>query len=463
MSNDFRNADFRVSAPQPGPPRPYRFPDVTRKTLANGLEVLVTENHNAPIVSLRALVRSGSDRDTPELAGLASLVADLLDEGAGDRDAIRLAEDIGLLGGAMGTGSDWDASYISVDVLSRNLGSLVDIMADIIQRPRFDDDSLERMRSERLMELLQQRDEPSTIAAKRFARLLYGTGTYGNSTSGSVESVGRITNDDVRTFFARHYLPNNAAMIVAGDVKAEEAIALIEKAFASWQPGPEPERPSVTPQPVEPSRIYLIDRPQAVQSEIRIGHLGVPRSTEDYFALSVMNALLGGVFNSRINLNLREKHGYTYGARSVFGFRRQSGPFVVSAPVRNEVTRESVHEVLNELRRIRTGDVEEQELADTKNYLMGVFPATVQSASDVAGRLVDMELYDLPDDYFDHYRENIGAIGKAEVERVAQKYIDPDRAVIVIVGSAQEVREPLLGLGMPIHSLDIDGNALLQS
>jgi zinc protease len=455
MSND-----FRATAPQPGPPRPYHFPDVTRKTLANGLEVLVTENHNAPIVSLRALVRSGSDHDTPELAGLASLVAELLDEGAGDRDAIRLAEDIGLLGGAMGTGSDWDASYISVDVLSRNLAPLVDILADIIQRPRFDDDSLERVRSERLMEILQQRDEPGAIAGKRFARLLYGTGAYGNSTSGNMESVARITNDDVRAFFGRHYLPNNAAIVIAGDVLAADAIALIEKAFASWQPGPDPGRPSVTPQPVDSSRIYLIDRPQAVQSEIRIGHLGVPRSTEDYFALSVMNALLGGVFNSRINLNLREKHGYTYGARSAFGFRRQPGPFVVSAPVRNEVTRESVNEVLNELRRIRTGDVEARELDDTKSYLMGVFPATVQSASDVASRLVDMELYDLPDDYFDHYRENIGAIGKAEVERVAQKYIDPDRALIVIVGNASQVREPLAGLGMPIHTLDLEGNAI---
>ncbi|HWS73081.1 MAG TPA: pitrilysin family protein, partial [Thermoanaerobaculia bacterium] len=329
--------------------------------------------------------------------------------------------------------------------------------------PRFDDDSLERVRSERLMEILQQRDEPGAIAGKRFARLLYGTGAYGNSTSGSMESVARVTNDDVRAFFGRHYLPNNAAIVVAGDVLAADAIALIEKAFASWQPGPDPGRPHVTPQAVPESRIYLIDRPQAVQSEIRIGHLGVPRSTEDYFSLSVMNALLGGVFNSRINLNLREKHGYTYGARSAFGFRRQSGPFVVSAPVRNEVTRESVNEVLNELRRIRTGDVEERELNDTKSYLMGVFPATVQSASDVASRLVDMELYDLPDDYFDHYRENIGAIGKAEVERVAQKYIDPERALIVIVGNASQVREPLAGLGMPIHTLDIEGNAVPQS
>jgi len=197
-----------------------------------------------------------------------------------------------------------------------------------------------------------------------------------------------------------------------------------------------------------------------VQSEIRVGHVGVARSTEDYFAISVMNSILGGVFNSRINLNLRERHGYTYGARSAFAFRRAPGPFVVSAPVRNEVTRESVSEILNELRRIRTGDLEDRELDDTKSYLMGVFPATVQTASDIASRLLDMELYGLPDDYFDRYRENISAIGKDDVARVAQKYIDPDRALIVIVGNANQIREPLGNLGIPLHEIDIEGNAV---
>jgi len=183
-------------------------------------------------------------------------------------------------------------------------------------------------------------------------------------------------------------------------------------------------------------------------------------TSKNSFSLPMMNALVGVVFNSRINLNLREKHGYTYGARSTFAFRRQAGPFVVSAPVRNEVTRESVTEVLAELRRIRTGDIETRELEDTKNYLMGSFPSTVQTASDIAGRLVDMELYDLPANYFDRYRENIGAISKHDVEHVAEKYIDPDRVIIVIVGNASQIREPLGTLGMPIHELDIEGTPI---
>ena len=447
----------RTRAPAPAAPRPYHFPHVTRRALANGLRVLVAENHNAPLASLRTLVRSGADHDTAELAGLASFTAELLDEGAGARDAVRLAEDLGLLGATLGSGADWDASYVSIDVLSRNVDEAFAILSDVDRRPMLPPSSLERLRSERLMELLQQRDEPAAIAAKRFSSLIYGTGAYGNTILGNPESVARIAAGDVRRYYAAHFVPNNCSIVIAGDVDTAKALDAAERLFGDWPAAELPPRPTVVPQQFSEARIYLIDRPSAVQSEIRVGHIGVARTTEDYFALSVMNALLGGVFNSRINLNLRERHGYTYGARSMFAFRRQPGPFVVSAPVRNEVTRESVSEVIAELRRIRTGDVEERELSDTKNYLMGVFPATVQSAGDVAGRLLDMELYDLPHDYFDRYRENIGGVMKEDIERVAKRYIDPDRAVIVIVGNATQIREPLGELGVPIHEMDIDG------
>lgn len=450
----------RTTAPAPAPPRPYRFPHVTRATLPSGLRILVTESRNAPLVSLRALVRSGADHDVAETAGLASITADLLDEGAGERDAIRLAEDVGTLGGALATGADWDASYVSLDVLSRTAEPAVEIFGDVTARATLPADGLDRVRAERLNDLLQQRNEPAAIAGKRFANLLYGTGSYGNTVGGNPDSVARITLDDVRRFHREHYLPNNTSVVVSGDLDPAATVELITRAFASWQPGPEPPRPAIQPRPIEGSAVYVIDRPQAVQSEIRIGHLGVARSSEDYFPLSVMNSILGGVFNSRINLNLREQHGYTYGARSQFAFRRQAGPFVVAAPVRNEVTREAVSEMLVELRRIRSGDIEDRELDDTRNYLMGVFPATVQTASEIAGRLIDMELYGLAEDYFDRYRENIAAVTKDDVVRVAQKYIDADRLFIVVVGNAKDIREPLGTLGLPMHELDIDGNVM---
>ncbi|HEX2059854.1 MAG TPA: pitrilysin family protein [Thermoanaerobaculia bacterium] len=450
----------RSIAPQPTAPRPYHFPHITRETLANGLRILVAETRNAPLVSLRALIPAGADHDTAQLAGLASITADMLDEGAGDRDAIQLAEEIGLLGGALGTGADWDASYISLDVLSRNMAPSLEIFGDVTVRPTLPADGLERVRAERLNDILQQRNEPNAIAGKRFANLLYGTGVYGNTIIGNADSVPRITLDDVRRFYKTHYIPNHSSVVVSGDVDAAAVIELVKRALGEWEPGTAPAHPVASPRPIDASRIYVIDRPQAVQSEIRVGHLGVPRACEDYFPLSVMNAIFGGVFNSRINLNLRERHGYTYGARSQFVFRRQAGPFVVSAPVRNEVTRESVAEMLSELRRIRTGDIDDRELDDTKNYLMGVFPATVQTATDIASRLVDMELYGLPEDYFDRYRENIAAVTREEITRVANKYLDPDRVLIVIVGNAKDIREPLGTLGFPLHELDIDGNAL---
>jgi zinc protease len=450
----------RSIPPSPTEPRPYHFPHITRATLPNGLRILVAENHNAPLVSLRALVRSGADHDTVQTAGLASTVAEMLDEGAGSRDAIQLAEEVGLLGASLATGADWDATYVSLDVLARNAAPSTEIFGDVTARPTLPADGLERVRAERLNEIIQQRNEPAAIAGKRFANLLYGTGVYGNSVVGNAETVARLTIEDVQRFYREHYIPNHSSVVVSGDLDAQQAIDLVTRALGEWQRGPEPPRPVLDARPIETSRIYVVDRPQAVQSEIRVGHIGVPRSCEDYFPLSVMNAIFGGVFNSRINLNLRERHGYTYGARSQFAWRRQAGPFVVAAPVRNEVTRESVEEMLSELRRIRTGDIEDRELDDTKSYLMGVFPATVQTASDIASRLVDMELYGLPEDYFDRYRENIAAVTKDEITRVANKYLDPDRVLIVIVGSAKDIRVPLGGLGLPLHEMDIDGNML---
>lgn len=453
----------RTTAPAPTAPRPYHFPHIARTTLPNGLRILVAENHNAPLVSVRALIRSGADHDTAATAGLATITADMLDEGAGDRDAIRIAEDIGLLGGALGTGADWDASYVSLDVLSRTAEESLAIFGDVTARATLPEDALERVRAERLNDLLQQRNEPAAIAGKRFSSLIYGTGAYGNSTQGNPESVARLALDDVRNFYRTHYIPNHSSVVVSGDVDPARAVELVTRVLGDWQRGPEPPRPAIDPRALDACRIYVIDRPQAVQSEIRVGHLGVARSTEDYFAVSVMNAVFGGVFNSRINLNLRERHGYTYGARSQFAFRRQAGPFVIAAPVRNEVTRESVSEILGELRRMRSGDIEDRELDDVKSYLMGVFPATVQTASDIASRLVDMELYDLPEDYFDRYRENIAAVSKEEITRVANKYLDPDRVLIVVVGSAAQIREPLGSLGFPMHEMDIDGNMLAVS
>lgn len=453
---------FRAQAPAPAAARPYRFPDVTRITLDNGMRVLVAENHNAPLVSIRVLVRSGADHDPADHSGLAAMTADLLDEGAGGRTALQIAEDVGGLGGTLQTGAGWDSSFASIDLLSRNAERGLGIIADVVMRPAFAAAEVDRVRKERLTTLLQQRDQAATIASNRFEQFVYGGTPYGRTILGVEATLRRITRSDVTSFHKRHYLPNNVSLIITGDITPAAAREMAQRAFASWKRGADVAAVRVAPQAMESSRIFLVDRPQAVQSEIRIGHVGVARSTPDYFPLLTMNSLLGGVFGSRINLNLRERHGYTYGARSSFAYRREAGPFVVSTPVRNEVTGASVREILSELQRIRSGDVTDDELRDAKNYLMGVFPNTVQTASDLASRLTEMELYGLPENYFDTYRERIAGVTREDIAHVANKYVHPDRVAIVVVGRVSDVQPQLSELQIPVATYDIEGRQIAR-
>lgn len=451
---------FRATAPQPGPPRPYEFPDVTRATLSNGMRVLIAENHTAPLVTVRAVVRSGAGHDPADHAGLASLTADMLDEGAGKWNAIQIAEEVGNLGASMGSGADWDTSFVSLDILSRNLARGMDIFSEVLRNPSFPAKEFDRIRKEQLTRIMQQRDQAPVIAGNRFAGFVYGGTPYANPINGTRKSVEKTSRDDVQSFYRRHYVPNNISLIITGDVRPEEVRALAEKKFGSWRRGTAVPDVSVSPRAMDGSRIFVVDRPEAVQSEIRVGHVGVPRSTDDYFSLLTMNSILGGVFGSRINLNLRERNGYTYGARSSFAFRRQAGPFLVSAPVRNEVTLESVREIMNELRRIRSGDLTDSELNDAKNYLMGVFPASVQSALALALRLQEMELYGLPEDYFETYRERIGRLSKDDITSAANRYVNPDQVAIVVVGKASAIKEKLSTLGTPLGLYDLEGNPI---
>lgn len=449
---------FRATPPQPGAPRPYEFPEVTRVTLPNGMRLLIAENHTAPLVTVRAVVRSGSAHDPADQAGLASITADMLDEGAGKWNAIQIAEGVGDLGASLSTGADWDASSVTLDILSRSLPSGMNLVAEVLRNPTFPAKEFDRIRKEQLTTIIQQKDQAPIIAGNRFAGFVYQGTPYANPVIGTEQSVRKTKRSDVQNFYRRHYVPNNISLIIAGDVMPDQARALAEKKFGSWKRGLDVPEVTISPRSMESSRVFVVDRPEAVQSEIRVGHVGVPRNTEDYFRLLTMNSVLGGVFGSRINLNLREKHGYTYGARSTFAFRRQAGPFTVSAPVRNEVTLESVQEIMNELRRIRSGDVTDAELSDAKNYLMGVFPATVQSASALASRLLEMDLYGLSPDFFETYRERIATLSRDDITSAANRYVNPEKVAIVIVGKASEIREKLGSLNTPVGVYDLEGN-----
>ena len=449
--------DFRAKAPAPGPARPYRFPEVERITLDNGLRVLIARTTNAPLVTVRAAIRSGAAHDPMNKPGLATLTADLAEEGAGSRNAIRLAEDIGTLGASLNAGADWDLSWVNLDILGTQLPQGFAMFADVLRSPRFEAADFDRVKRERITALAQQRDQAVAIAGNRFAQFVYGESAYGRPMLGTEAAMNAITRDDVRGFHRRHWIPNNTSLIITGDVDVATARNLANQHFGAWKRGSDVPDVTIAAPPIPRAQIYLVDRPAAVQSEIRVGHAGVSRATEDYFPLITMNAILGGLFTSRLNLNLRERHGYTYGARSQFAFRRQAGPFFASTAVRNAVTTESVRETISELNRLRSGDITDTELEFAKNYLMGVFPATVEAASQLAQRVQELELYGLTPDYFDQYRQRIAAVTKADIARVAQKYVDPDKSVILVVGKASEVGEPLRALGIPMTIYDIEG------
>lgn len=452
----------RTSSPEPRSPRPYRFPSIRRETLGNGLRVRIATARHAPLVSVRLVVRGGADHDPIDRAGLASLTAGMLDEGAGERDALGVAAAVGRIGAFLGTGADWDSSWTWLDALTTHLEEGLDVFSDVVMRPRFDEGELERVRNDRLTAILQQRDDPATVAALRFSALVFEGSRYGAPMNGTEETVGRISRDDVISFWSRHMVPSRSSLIVAGDIDPDRALQVVRDRFEEWSGADCGADASIVGVDGDSPMLRIIDRPQSVQSEIRVGHVGLPRSSDDYFPVVVMNSILGEIFNSRIMLNLRERHGYTYGARSSFAFRRNAGPFVVSTAVRNEVTAEAIREILGELERIRSGDVTTAELDASKNYLMGVFPATVQTVNDLASRIQEMELYGLADDYFDRYRERIGEVTVDDVTRVARARVHPERARIVVVGSAEAIRKPLESLEVPMSVHDLDGRPVAE-
>lgn len=448
------NSDFRATAPLPAAPRPFHFPEVERLTLSNGLRILLARSGDAPLTAVRVVVRDGSDQDPYGRAGLASLTSEMLDEGTATRGAIDIASEVADLGASLGAGADWDASYVALDVLSRNLIAGLELVADVVRHPAFDDAELDRVRDERLTSIIQNRDEASVVAGETFARIVFGSSPYGSPSIGTEESVRAVSREEIARFYATRYRPPNLSIAITGDFDARPAVKLVESLLGDWSGGGSaPERREIDPRGPATSSITLVDRPQSVQSEIRIGHVGLDRATPDYFPIVVMNAILGGVFTSRLNMNLRERNAFTYHVRSGFGMRRGRGPFVVSTAVRNDVTGAAVREILEELRRIGSGDVTRGELDEVKNYIGGVFPQSVATASSLAGRLEEMEVHALSPEWFDHYRDRLAAVTADDVVRVAREHVWPDRASIVVVGNAGEVAPQLEGLGFPVEQV----------
>jgi zinc protease len=448
----------RSKPPALGPPPSVDLPAIQKRMLSNGLPVWIVETHEVPVVQVSLVVLVGSGDDPASRFGLASLTAAMLDEGAGSRSALEIADAVEFVGATLSTSSSFDASAIRLNVPVERLEAALPVMADVVQRPTFPDGELDRLRQERITALIQARDEPESISPLAFARLLYGPmHRYGTGAAGTERTLKAMTTQDLKAFHASYYQPANSTLVVVGDITADRATGQLEKQFGAWKGGAPAKRAAVTTAAQRPGgEIVIVDKPAAEQSQIRIGWIGVARDTPDYFVLQVLNTILGGSFTSRLNQNLREKNGYAYGAGSRFDMRLAPGPFFAAAGVQTDKTAEALREFFNELNAI-TKPVPEDELNKAKSYIVLGFPSEFETTGDLSARMEELFVYKLPDNYFEQYVPRIRSVTSADVQKAAAKYIQPSRFTVVVVGDRTTIETGIRALNLgPVRVVSVD-------
>jgi zinc protease len=452
------DAAFRASPPAPAPEPGFTVPAFKRFKLKNGLEVVLAEFHDLPLVDLNLYVKSGGAANPPELAGLADLTRRMLEEGTKTRSAPEIADQLAALGAVLSGGSAWDASNAGLSILTKNLDAGLDVFADLVTNPAFAENDFTRLRSNTLTAISRRKDTPPTIASLAFTKLVYGAKhPYGWPQTGVEASLEKMTVGDVRKFYDRHWRPNNAVLIVAGDVTEAFLRPKLEAAFKGWKSRPVAAAKLPAPAPAsDKTKIFLIDKADAVQSSVRLGMVGIQRTNPDFFPVMVMNMIFGGGFY-RLDLNLREGKAWTYGVRSSFEARKSPGPFSAGGEFVAPHTAESVAEILKELNGMRDADVSDAELARAKDQIIKSFPARFATRSTTSSQLADIAIYGLPDRYLADYPKKVAAVTKDDVRRVARKYMDPARLTVVVVGDQKSVKGPLEKVGT-VEVRDLDGN-----
>ena len=445
--------------PQPGESHPYSFPGFERRVLANGMSLIVAPVHKLPLVTVVAVIEAGASSDPLGREGLAGLVANMLPEGTASHDGEALALRFEGLGASIHTSADWNVATASLTVMSQRLEPALALFADMLTAPSFPARELERLKAERLADLMKLRTEPRGLADEMTSRFIYAPESrYAKPEAGSATSVAAIDARDIGELYAARYRPAAVTLVMAGDVTVDAATALAERVFGGWRGTTPTSQGVVDAATAAPRAVHVIAKPDAPQSELRIAHVGVPRVHPDYFRVVVMNALLGGLFSSRINLNLRERNAFTYGARSEFDWRRGAGPFVISTAVASSVTVAAAREALAEVDRMRSQPVDNDELTLATSYLDGVFPIRYETTSAIAFALATMAIYDLDENYFDTYRSNVTSVTAQDVLDASQRHVNPDRLRLIVVGDPAVIRAPLESLGIgPVLLYNTDG------
>lgn len=449
----------RSAPPAAATPRPFDFPDFRRLEPVPGLDLRIVRIPRLPLAHLRWLAPGGGAwHDPPELAGLASLTGDLLDQGTERRSAPEIAAAVERLGGYLASSADWDAAQVLLGVLAAHLEPALELLAEVATSPTFPAEEVVRVRRQRLADLLRRRDQPAALAADFCALAIYGDSVYGRGQLGTPATIERIDRAEIHAFHRRHLHVRGTTLIAAGDLDPGRLAQRVADAFGALPTGEPPTDPEVVAPVPESLTVHVVDRPQAAQTELRIGHAGVARDHPDFLALRLLNSIFGGKFTSRINLNLRERHGFTYGAHSRWSARRGPGPFVVATAVASENAGAAVREILHEIERLRDAPVDEEELRDARNYLLGVFPYTVQTLEGLASRLEELALFSLPDDYFRRYPEILAGIDRDRLLAVARAHLRPAELAVVAVGPADVLGPQLEPFAEPrvVNPSDLD-------
>ena len=450
-----------ATRPTAGEPRHYAFPPFRRDRLANGLTVITVPLPGRPLVNATLVLRNGAVDEPADVAGSTVLAARALSEGTERFDAIALVEASERLGASLHAEASWDSMSAGVEVPAERLAAALDLLAEMVGRPTFPTSEVERLRDERLNDILQARADPRRRAEEAFVETIYTEASpYHRPAGGLQPTVAPLDADALRGAWARGMDPASTTLVVGGELEGLDVPAIADGLFGSWtiSAGARPQAP-ITAQPaLAERRIRLVHRPDSVQTEIRIGHPGLPRRIPDYHAVSVMTTILGGLFNSRLNMNLREAKGYTYGASAGFDLRRAAGPFAARAAVNTEVTVPAIREMLHELERMRDETVTDAELRASRDFLIGVFPLRFETPGPVVGSIAGLVVHDLPDDELARYRAGIEAVTASDIRAVAERHLHLERAGVVLVGDADRIAADVEAAGFgPLEVVREDG------
>lgn len=445
--------------PKPGPDPKLVLPAIEKTKLSNGLNVWIVKQDELPIVSMNLVINAGGALESADKSGVATMTAAMLNQGTKTRSALDISNGLQAIGASVNAGSSFDNTTVSMQTLTKNLDAALGYFADQVINPVFPETEFKSTKGRRLITFRQQKASATAVAGVVYDKILYGDQVYGRQLLGDEKTVAAMTRDDLTSFYNANYRPNNSTLIVVGDVQTADIKARLEKAFADWKTGDVSASSLAEQHMMAKPGIYLVDKPGAAQSSVSIGLVGIERNNPDFFAVQVMNSILGGGGTARLFMNLREDKGYTYGAYSRFTPRRGAGPFSASGEIQTISTKEAVQEFLKEINGIRgSRPVTQAELDVNKQSFIRRFPSSFETVGGISNQLAALVVYGLPDSYFNDYIQKIGAVSLADVNRVANKYLDPSKMAIVIVGDRKVIEPGLKELGQPISILDTDGN-----